>query len=41
MMKELISRGPIIGDFKAPISFSYYTSGIFSEDHVKSLELLG
>lgn len=40
MMKELRSRGPIIGDLEVPSSFSYYTSGIFSDDHAKALEAL-
>ena len=40
MMKEIRSRGPIVGDFKVPVTFSYYTSGIFSEDHAKMLDAL-
>lgn len=37
MMKELRSRGPIIADFEVPLSFSYYSTGIFSDDHDKML----
>ena len=33
MMKELRARGPIVSDLAVPLSFSYYTSGIFSDDH--------
>jgi len=40
MMKELRSRGPIIGDALVPVEFFYYTSGIFSDDHAKALEAL-
>jgi len=32
-MKEIISRGPVVGDLEVPLSFSYYKEGIFSEEH--------
>eukprot|EP00347_Sterkiella_histriomuscorum_P015978 403354969 len=38
MMKELRARGPIVSDLNVPLSFSYYTSGIFSDDHEEQLE---
>lgn len=41
MMKELRSRGPIVSDLAVPLGFSYYKQGIFSDDHAKSLDLLG
>ena len=31
MIKELRARGPIIGNIKVPVSFSLYSSGIFSD----------
>ena len=37
MMKEIRSRGPIIADFLVPFSFSYYSHGIFSDDHAQML----
>lgn len=37
-MKEVRSRGPIVADFRVPFTFSYYTSGIFSEDHERNLK---
>ena len=40
MMKEIRSRGPIIGDLEVPLSFSYYTSGVFSDDHSKAMSSL-
>jgi hypothetical protein len=40
MMKELRSRGPIVADLEVPKSFSYYTSGIFSDDHSKALDAM-
>jgi Papain family cysteine protease len=39
MMKEIRCRGPIVADFDVPLSFSYYTEGIFSDDHEKELNL--
>ena len=39
-MKEIRSRGPIVGDLEVPLSFSYYKSGIFSDDHSKILKKL-
>jgi len=33
MMKELRARGPIVSDLNVPLSFSYYTNGIFSDEH--------
>jgi hypothetical protein len=33
MMKELRSRGPIVGELEVPMSFFYYEEGIFSDDH--------
>ena len=38
MMVELRSRGPIIADLEVPLTFAYYTSGVFSDDHDKVLE---
>lgn len=38
MMIELRSRGPIIADLEVPLTFAYYTSGVFSDDHDKVLE---
>ena len=40
-MKELRCRGPIVSDLAVPLGFSYYKNGIFSDDHSKSLNLLG
>ena len=40
MMKEIRSRGPIVGDLQVPLSFSYYKSGIFSDEHSKILKNL-
>ena len=37
MMKEIRARGPISGDLEVPSTFSFYTHGIFSEDHVIAL----
>ncbi len=37
-MKEIRSRGPITADLEVPLTFSYYTSGIFSDEHDKVLE---
>lgn len=37
MMKEIRARGPIVADIKVPLTFSFYTSGIFSDDHAKEL----
>lgn len=39
-MKEIRSRGPIVADFKAPIEFSFYTSGIFSDDKGVALDAI-
>jgi len=33
IMKEIISRGPVVSDLEVPLSFSYYKKGIFSDDH--------
>jgi len=33
MMKEIRARGPIVADLNVPLTFSYYTSGIFSDEH--------
>lgn len=33
MMKEIRANGPIVADIDVPLGFSYYKSGIFSEDH--------
>jgi cathepsin C len=38
IMKEIRSRGPVVTDFLVPVTFSYYTSGIFSDDHEKELK---
>lgn len=38
MMKELRSRGPLIADFRAPLSFSYYKQGVFSDDHIVAIQ---
>ena len=38
MMKEIRSRGPIPADFNAPLSFSYYKEGIFSDEVELSLK---
>ena len=38
MMKELRSRGPIVGDLNVPMGFSYYKEGIFSDDRDKALK---
>ena len=35
MMKEIRARGPIVSDLNVPLSFSYYTEGIFSDEHEK------
>ena len=40
MMKEIRSRGPIVADLNVPLGFSYYRTGIFSEDHSKALNEL-
>lgn len=40
MMKELRSRGPIVADLNVPLGFSYYHSGIFSDDHKKDMDEL-
>ncbi len=37
MMKELRAHGPVVADLEVPMSFSYYTSGIFSDDYDKLL----
>jgi len=39
-MKELISRGPIVADIEAPMSFSYYKTGVFSDEAELSLQKL-
>lgn len=39
MMKEIRARGPIVADLEVPLSFSYYTNGIFSDDHEKELRI--
>lgn len=31
-MKELVSRGPFIGDLKVPMTFAFYNGGIFKDD---------
>ena len=38
MMKEIRSRGPIVGDMLVPHYVSYYSEGIFSESHIDSLQ---
>jgi len=38
MMREIRSRGPIIGDLEVPLSFTYYHSGIFSDEVEVALE---
>mmetsp|Transcript_7578 Transcript_7578/g.5730 ORF Transcript_7578/g.5730 Transcript_7578/m.5730 type:complete len:111 (-) Transcript_7578:295-627(-) len=38
MMREIRSRGPIIGDMEVPLSFTYYKSGIFSDDAEVALQ---
>jgi hypothetical protein len=35
MMKEIRARGPVAADIACPLGFSYYKSGIFSDDHIK------
>ena len=40
MMKEIRSRGPIVADLNVPLGFSYYSTGIFSDDHLTQLEEL-
>jgi hypothetical protein len=37
MMQEIRSKGPIIGDIKVPMEFSYYSKGILSEDFSKKV----
>ena len=41
MMREIRSRGPVVGDLDVPLGFSYYKEGIFSDDHIKQLKELG
>lgn len=38
MMKEIRANGPIVADLAVPLSFSYYTSGIFSDEHESQLK---
>jgi len=40
-MKEIRARGPIVADLNVPLSFSYYTNGIFSDDHEFELHKQG
>lgn len=37
MMKEIRSRGPIVGELEVPMSFFYYSSGIFTDDKAQAL----
>ena len=41
MMKEIRARGPIIGDFKVPLEFHYFFSGILTDDFSKAIEHKG
>ena len=36
MMKEIRARGPIPGNIKVPVEFSYYKNGIFSTNSLKT-----